>query len=147
MSTGARTKAGRKRQQAGYRAWLEKQRASKAGRKRTRTYTSEVISIGSDTLREISARTPESNLQMVSGITLRFTGESLSVRPPSGESTVVVLATTSPRYGGVRWWYVCPECGKRKTALYLSGTALQCRQCAGIHYASQSSPTSKRNTS
>ncbi|HBY1513290.1 TPA: hypothetical protein MIQ52_000387 [Klebsiella aerogenes] len=141
MSTGARTKAGRKRQQAGYRAWLEKQRASKTGRKRTRTYTSEVISIGSDTLQEISTSTPESRLQQVSGIMLWFTGESLSVRPPSGESISVALATTSPRYGGVRWWYVCPECGKRKTSLYLSGTALRCRQCAGLHYASQNKPT------
>ncbi len=41
-STGAKTKAGRKRQREGYRAWLERQRASKAGRKRTRTYSDDV---------------------------------------------------------------------------------------------------------
>jgi hypothetical protein len=115
---------------------------TKAGRKRTRTYTSEVIS----TLWEFSTSTPESCLQTVSGIMLRFTGESLSVRIPSGESTPVALASTSPRYGGVRWWYVCPECGKRKTALYLSGTALQCRQCAGIYYVSQSKPGQRRSS-
>lgn len=142
-STGAKTKAGRKRQRDGYRAWLEKQRASKAGRKRTRTYTSEVIGIGRGTLSEISASAPESELQAVNGIGVRSTGDSLITTLPGGHSVTVSLTTTRPKYGGVRWWYVCPVCKTRKGALYVSDSALQCRQCAGIHYASQSRPRAK----
>lgn len=142
-STGAKTRAGRKRQRDGYRAWLEKQRASKAGRKRTRTYTGDVIGIGRDTLSEISASGPESDLPTISGIGLRFTGDGLIAALPGGYGVTVHLTTSSPKYGGVRWWYVCPVCEKRKAALYLSGSSLQCRQCAGIHYASQSRPHTK----
>ncbi|HBC7420850.1 TPA: hypothetical protein KEY88_003564 [Serratia marcescens] len=137
-STGAKTNAGRKRQREGYRIWLEKQRASKAGRKRTRTYTGDVIGIGSATLAEISASATERVLSAVSGIALHFTGESLTAALTDVHSVTVPLTTTTPKYGGVRWWYICPDCGKRKGALYVSDAALQCRQCAGIHYASQS---------
>jgi hypothetical protein len=28
-------------------------------------------------------------------------------------------ATTRPRYGGVRWWFVCPATGRRAFKLYL----------------------------
>lgn len=139
LSTGAKTKAGRKRQRAGYRAWLEKQRASKAGRKRTRTYTSDVIRIDGATLKEISIRAPESDLRPVHGIALTFSGShTLTASHPGGEPQTIALTTTSTQFGGVRWWYVCPECKTRKAALYLSGISLCCRQCAGIHYASQS---------
>jgi hypothetical protein len=137
-STGARTKAGRKRQRDGYRAWLEKQRASKAGRKRTRAYTSDVIGIGGSTLAEISASATERVLSAVNGVALHFTGESLTATLTDVHRVTVPLTTTSPKYGDVRWWCVCPDCKKRKTALYVSGTALICRQCAGLHYASQS---------
>lgn len=137
-STGAKTKAGRKRQRDGYRAWLEKQRASKAGRKRTRTYTSDVAGIGGVTLAEISASEAGSVLSAVSGIALHFTGESLTATLADGHRVSVQLATTSPKYGGKRWWYVCPVCETRKAALYVSGATLKCRQCAGLHYEIQS---------
>lgn len=138
MSTGAKTKAGRKRQRDGYRAWLEKQRASKAGRKRTRTYTSDVIGIGGTTLAEISASTAESALRAVEGIGLHFAGKTLTATLQDGHSITVQLTTTSPKYGGVRWWYVCPLCEERKAVLYVFGDSLCCRQCAKIYYASQS---------
>lgn len=138
MSTGAKTKAGRKRQRDGYRAWQERQKASKAGRKRTRTFTSDVNGIVKDTLCEVSTGRPESALQSVSGISLWFTGEYLVATLTVGHFVTVPLTTTSPRYGGVRWWYVCPMCEGRKASLYVSGTSLCCRQCAGLHYASQS---------
>lgn len=136
-STGAKTRAGRKRQRDGYRAWLEKQRASKAGRKRTRTYTSDVSRIDGVTLAEISASTPESALRVAEGIRLHLDGDRLRVELPGGHCAVVQLAATSPKYGGIRWWYVCPVCEKRKSVLYVSGSQLQCRQCAGLHYSSQ----------
>lgn len=138
MSTGAKTKAGRKRQRDGFRAWQERQLASKAGRKRTRTYTSDVAGINGATLAEISASATEKPLNKVSGMALHFTGERLKATLVSGQSVAVQLTTTSPKYGGVRWWYVCPACTGRKAALYVSGESLICRQCAGLHYASQS---------
>lgn len=137
-STGAKTRAGRKRQRDGYRAWLEKQRASKAGRKRTRMYTSDVTGVGGATLAEISTREAGSVLSAVSGVALHFTGESLTAALTDVHSVTVLLTTTIPKYGGVRWWYVCPVCETRKAVLYVSGTALICRQCAGLHYESQS---------
>lgn len=143
MSTGAKTRAGRKRQRDGYRAWLAQQRASKAGRKRTRTYTSDVPCIDAKTLADIRASTTSDELRPVHGMSLALTdGKALAVSVPGGHTVAVQLATTTPQYGGVRWWYVCPVCEKRKAVLYLSGEMLQCRQCAGIHYASQSKPTS-----
>nr|WP_274603430.1 HGGxSTG domain-containing protein [Enterobacter roggenkampii] len=138
MSTGAKTKAGRKRQRDGFRAWQERQRASKAGRKRIRTYISDVTGINGATLAEISASATERPLKTVSDIALHFTGERLIAMLVSGPSIIVHLATTKPKYGGVRWWYVCPTCAARKGSLYVSGESLICRQCAGLHYASQS---------
>lgn len=52
MSTGAKAKSGRKRQRDGFRAWQERQRASKAGRKRSRINTSDVSGIDGTKRRE-----------------------------------------------------------------------------------------------
>lgn len=49
----------------------------------------------------------------------------------------IALATTKPNYGGVRYWFVCPNCEKRKGALYQVGRAVICRVCAGLYYAGQ----------
>lgn len=130
--------AGRKRQRDGYQAWLVKQRASKAGRKRTRAYISDAAGISGATLAEISRKAPEGALNNAGGIALYVSGETLTATPEGGHSVIIKLATTSPKYGGVRWWYVCLQCEKRKTALYISGLILGCRQCAGLHYSSQS---------
>jgi hypothetical protein len=138
MSTGAKTRAGRKRQRDGYRAWQERQRASEAGRKRTRTYISDAMGIDGGTLAEISNSKECSVLSVVNGIVLHLTGDRLIATLVDDQIITLLLTTTCPKYGGVRWWYVCPVCEKRKTALYVSGAALICRQCAGIHYSSQS---------
>lgn len=49
----------------------------------------------------------------------------------------IALATTKPNYGGVRYWFICPYCEKRKGALYQVGRAVICRVCAGLYYAGQ----------
>ncbi|WP_288846601.1 hypothetical protein [uncultured Fructobacillus sp.] len=49
----------------------------------------------------------------------------------------IALATTQPNYGGVRYWFVCPYCEKRKGALYQVERAVICRECAGLYYAGQ----------
>ncbi|MBW5974970.1 hypothetical protein CF034_28210 [Klebsiella michiganensis] len=137
-STGAKTRVGRKRQLDGYRAWLQKQRDSKAGRKRTREYTSDVARIGASTLSELGTSETDRTLQPVDGISVRLSGGTLVVVLPHGHSISVTLTTTSPRHGGARWWYVCPDCGGRKASLYIHNESLCCRRCAGLHYASQS---------
>jgi hypothetical protein len=54
------------------------------------------------------------------------------------------LAATRPRFGGLRWWFVCPlgvgdrPCGRRVGKLYLPphGRYFGCRHCHGLTYTS-----------
>ena len=56
----------------------------------------------------------------------------------------VRLATTKPRFGGVRWWFLCPllvygmPCGRRVGKLYMppGGRYFGCRHCHKLNYAS-----------
>lgn len=53
------------------------------------------------------------------------------------------LVTTSPNYGGVRWWFLAPCCGQRVRVVYLptqgeiASITPQCRNCLELHYPSQ----------
>lgn len=49
------------------------------------------------------------------------------------------LITSPCNLGGVRYWFVCPECGKRVGGLYLvpGRTDFQCRQCNNLTYHSR----------
>jgi hypothetical protein len=51
------------------------------------------------------------------------------------------LLQTSPPYGGVRWWFACPRCGRRRRVLYLprGGHSIRfaCRRCHSLRYTSQ----------
>jgi hypothetical protein len=57
----------------------------------------------------------------------------------------VGLTTTSPRFGGLRWWFVCPlscrgvPCGRRVAKLHLAPWAhyFGCRHCHDLTYASR----------
>jgi hypothetical protein len=54
------------------------------------------------------------------------------------------LTTTQPRFGGLRWWFVCPliangnPCGRRVGKLYLppGGRYFGCRHCHELTYTS-----------
>jgi hypothetical protein len=56
----------------------------------------------------------------------------------------VRLTTTRPRFGGLRWWFVCPlvvngrACGRRVGKLYLrpGGRYFGCRHCHALTYTS-----------
>jgi hypothetical protein len=56
----------------------------------------------------------------------------------------VGLTTTRPRFGGLRWWFVCPlvvngvACGRRVGKLYLppGGRYFGCRRCYNLTYTS-----------
>lgn len=49
----------------------------------------------------------------------------------------VKVTTTSPNYGGVRYWLVCPICDKRKGTLYAVKSVMACRNCAKLYYPLQ----------
>jgi hypothetical protein len=56
----------------------------------------------------------------------------------------VSLTTTRPRFGGLRWWFICPlivngrPCGQRVGKLYLppGGRYFGCRRCHSLTYTS-----------
>ena len=50
------------------------------------------------------------------------------------------VEATRQRFGGFRWWFVCPNCGSRSTKLYLREVAahVSCRVCLRLRYTSQS---------
>jgi hypothetical protein len=51
----------------------------------------------------------------------------------------VQLTTTRPRFGGLRWWFICPLTGRRAAKLHLPGGAhrFACRQAYRLAYRSQ----------
>jgi hypothetical protein len=49
----------------------------------------------------------------------------------------VELTTTKTRFGGDRFWFLCPECQKRVGTLYQSKEKLSCRNCLNIGYIGQ----------
>ncbi len=51
---------------------------------------------------------------------------------------LVHWTTTTPRYGGQRYWWLCPACGRRCAYLY-SGQVFICRQCHALTYESAQS--------
>lgn len=46
------------------------------------------------------------------------------------------LLTTKPYFGGTRYWWQCPGCGKRVAVLYCAGYCV-CRHCIGAKYQTQ----------
>ena len=55
------------------------------------------------------------------------------------KTQLVLLQTTRPNYGGVRYWLTCPFCGSKAAKLYLppSETEFACRSCHDLVYQSQ----------
>lgn len=55
----------------------------------------------------------------------------------------IPLTTTPCRYGGKRYWFICPwykrgvYCGKRVGTLYKDGDYFACRHCYELTYSSQ----------
>jgi hypothetical protein len=56
------------------------------------------------------------------------------------ERMLVRLEATEPAFGGVRWWFQCPQCGRRCGVVYLDRNATfrwACRACRKVAYPSQ----------
>jgi hypothetical protein len=58
----------------------------------------------------------------------------------------IKLITTVPPYGGIRWWFVCPNTGRRVSKLYLprGGRKFLSRQAYRLGYACQRFDASDR---
>jgi hypothetical protein len=70
---------------------------------------------------------------------LRQDGEALELElSQDGTGQAVRLASTHPRFGGKRYWFVCPsprgDCHRRVLHLFQASTRLgfACRVCAGV---------------
>lgn len=71
---------------------------------------------------------------------------SVQISTRSGKdelSYYVQLASDYCRFGGKRYWFVCPlsiagrYCGRRCAVLYLAGSYLGCRECYNLAYSIQ----------
>lgn len=82
----------------------------------------------------------------LSFVSLSYDGErSLSCRVQSvGESGKtesnfsIEIERKVCNYGGERFYFHCPRCGRRCTKLYLCDGRFECRQCGGLHYEVES---------
>jgi hypothetical protein len=65
-------------------------------------------------------------------VTLRYNHKDEPLEYP------ICLTTTTPNYGGVRWWFICPAngCSRRVGFLY-GGRIFACRHCYNLSYDSQ----------
>jgi hypothetical protein len=69
-------------------------------------------------------------------------GESHSIKQE------IRLTTTRPRFGGARWWFVCPQSGTRVGRLHLPFGSMQfaARRTHGLRYACQTENACDRAT-
>ena len=77
----------------------------------------------------IDLRRPEA-AQLILAYVLKVEGESRVV------AQRIRLAFTVPEFGGMRWWMLCPETGKRVRCLHLSpaGDRFASREALGLVY-------------
>ena len=68
---------------------------------------------------------------------LDSTSVRLTVEFDSGVKVALLLSAMPCRFGGQRWWLVCPECTARRAHLYRGGETWVCRECGGWRYATQ----------
>lgn len=77
----------------------------------------------------------------VASIRTRAEPMALWLVPESGDfrrPQRVVIDSTVCTYGGKRFWFACPLCGRRAAILYLCSGVFRCRRCNDVAYASQS---------
>jgi hypothetical protein len=67
-----------------------------------------------------------------------FAGAGIGVSPDGVYHYDVGLIATRPAIGGLRWWFLCWDCGRRVAKLYQVNQVrpFTCRQCGELTYAS-----------
>jgi hypothetical protein len=72
---------------------------------------------------------------------LALSSVAVTITSTNGQKNFVSvkLAATRPYFGGLRYWYRCPECGHRAGKLYVTdeGKRLACRRCLRAVYECQ----------
>lgn len=49
----------------------------------------------------------------------------------------VSLTTSKTRFGGNRFWFICPACQKRRGVIYFNSGIVGCRICLNLTYRKQ----------
>ena len=49
----------------------------------------------------------------------------------------ILLTTSKTRFGGIRYWFLCPLCNKRRGVSYSKSSKIGCRVCLGLKYRKQ----------
>ncbi len=108
---------------------------------RTRRYTTSLPFIGQDALTLLKDVSVNLHIPSIHATFTRCDGGFTVTL--NGNTFPLFLVTTQASYG-TRYWYQCPQCGKRSTRLYVDSDRLTCRTCSGLCYASQSESQLKR---
>lgn len=54
------------------------------------------------------------------------------------------MQTVKSGFGGIRYYFTCPECGDRAKRLYFDGSDLACRKCHNLVYRTQNMSHKRR---
>ncbi len=62
--------------------------------------------------------------------------EALLTAEMTAQGIPVGLAASRTGFGGIRYWFVCPICGKRAGVLFVhpASHTVGCRKCLGLEY-------------
>ncbi|MBT0731523.1 hypothetical protein [Rosenbergiella nectarea] len=110
-------------------------------REKTRSYTTQLPSLNPKDLkamRQLFIDGAKAVQTTSSAGNIVFTVDGDHYRATIGERVLSLRITTTTNGYGVRHWYVCPHCQNRKAKLFIGRKDLACRDCWGLHYASQS---------
>ncbi|MDG1499143.1 MAG: hypothetical protein P8R48_04180 [Planctomycetota bacterium] len=78
-------------------------------------------------------RVSESQVNLLA--TFDATRPTLSDDRPIEDRRYFTLVSTTPHFGGKRWWFECPGCACQRTALYLVPCLYSlCRVCLNLTY-------------
>ena len=53
------------------------------------------------------------------------------------DARTIMIVSTKQAIGGTRYWFLCPDCGSRRTWLAVLPHRVTCRVCARLAYSSQ----------
>lgn len=71
-------------------------------------------------------------------------GRGVSALPETTAFPTVPVVWTNCRFGGRRPWFLCPNCDRRRSAVFVVGRHRACRVCLGLAYRSQRLATHDR---
>lgn len=94
----------------------------------TRHYVDEYVSLPVSILKQIISKSQLLDSQAVQ-VRLRL-GETM-------QRVFLPIDTTDINNGGLRRWWLCPDCGRRCRDLLVGNDRVACRKCQGAEYRSQ----------